>query len=795
MTDVPSNDAIVPAGDALPKASANNATADSAINDAGQKISWDNVMQKVSLNEATQQASSGEPKDETASNEALDEIVSNDPKHVCEECLKKTRIGYDDKGGFFTPHLKGINYLEVGRSSIISNPITIFLEKLLVLYIKIGKFFRRLNAKLFPRHDKIYGTVIDSSLIGNISFAKRADELVPIHHLTLQFWSRSWFGKWRKLSEGYTAEDGTFRLPFELAMAHLWFTRRTRFEIYQVTHAFSDETTSRKVYTLFKSIIIPKSDLIGMEYNLRNIYLFFWEYRTDTALPRAIVESNGQNAPQAYSEGREDALRAQFIPIELTKVKHLEQIRVAPETISLQQIQSDYPENLTVCIEKKLPGYTRGDHWFGERMMNGMNRGAFVPDANEPGYYWMKYFGKGRYNGNNEYAFPDAAIKFYLKADGLPTPVEIELAGPLNAFEKDPWKQQVFTPEDGDLWLHAKRVARVNGGLCTEVDEHFAGTHTNIEQYAVAVYRNMRFNPLTVLLFPHLKDVVLINHSADKILLKDYIPRASAFSYAGLLERCKDIMGVLDWKSYKTTLPLSEAHTSAKAESLFWNTTQEYVSWFIKNNIDDIKKYWYEVYCFSEDLVNHSVPVFLSEVDSALLDDRENKRNDAMKTYYAAQFSFDFDLPREKRNGVLHAVSPLTRYKTFPVHIENMVIQDLTKICTYMIFVASYLHTWANEHQYQDIGEVLYNSLGLRFGEKESGVLAPESDLGISPDLTRSTQMMWFSNFLSRTEYGFITRNEDKDINPYFSRLLHAKKAEFEALGVNVDDIESCTNI
>lgn len=112
-----------------------------------------------------------------------------------------------------------------------------------------------------------------------------------------------------------------------------------------------------------------------------------------------------------------------------------------------------------------------------------------------------------------------------------------------------------------------------------------------------------------------------------------------------------------------------------------------------------------------------------------------------------------------------------------------------------MIFVATFLHTWANEHQYDDIGEVLYNCLGLRYGDKESGVLAPESDLSIAPDLTRSTQMMWFSNLLSRTEYGFITRNEEHDINPHFCELLMSKKEEFAALGVIVENIESRTNI
>src|SRR5436190_10742326 len=108
----------------------------------------------------------------------MTEVPVNDAQHVCEECLKKTRIGYDDDGSFFTPHLRSINYLEVGRSAIISNPITILLEKLYVWYARFLAFLKMLAAKLFPRRNKIYGTVMDSSIVGNISFAKKADELV-----------------------------------------------------------------------------------------------------------------------------------------------------------------------------------------------------------------------------------------------------------------------------------------------------------------------------------------------------------------------------------------------------------------------------------------------------------------------------------------------------------------------------------------------------------------------------------------------------------------------------------------
>jgi hypothetical protein len=71
----------------------------------------------------------------------------------------------------------------------------------------------------------------------------------------------------------------------------------------------------------------------------------------------------------------------------------------------------------------------------------------------------------------------------------------------------------------------------------------------------------------------------------------------------------------------------------------------------------------------------------------------------------------------------------------------------------------------------------------------------PEDDFIIAPALTRSTQMLWFTNFLSRTEYGFITRNEEKDVNPLLISLLEEQRQAFQALGVDIDAIESRTNI
>ncbi|GAA4466410.1 hypothetical protein GCM10023189_48420 [Nibrella saemangeumensis] len=713
---------------------------------------------------------------------------------ICQECYEKTKIGYRYGGGFFTPRLKSINHLEVGRSKIISNPFLILAEWLYVQYKAIRDWWQQLKKKLFPRRDKIYGHHMDSQLVGRITFAKRGDLHVPIHNMRVEFWARTWWWQWRKLSAGLTDQDGYFSLPFDLRTARSWKNRKVQFEIYQTTHIYfkGDEPVSN--YALFQVTRIPKSDLVGMSYNLRTIQLFYWEYRTETPVPRVVIKDHDWDAPQYYSQGRTDAMYEQMMPVELTKVKHLDQIELAPETITLQEIQNDYPLNLTGCIEKKLPGYTRSDHWFGQRMMNGMNAAHFLPDKAEKDHYWVKYFGACNYEVNDEYAFPTAEIKFKLKSNGLPTPVEIHLTGPLNAFNKDPWQKHVFTPADGEKWLQAKRVARVNGGLCTELDEHLTATHLNTEQYAIAAYRNLRLSPVACLLLPHLKEVVLIDHTADKILINDYIPRASAMTANGCGQRARDLLGAQDWKGWMPMRPISDAHKYAKAENLFWEMLGDYIEDFFEKNQEGIRTYWFEVYRFSTELLEHGVPLYHATVDLDKLSPEERDHEQKRLEYYAAQYRLDTSLPRMTINGEVKALSPITTSPEYdPLKPEDM--QNLKDACRYIIMMATFMHTWVNEHQYEDIGEVLYSCLGLRFGDKVSGVMAPESDLSIAPDLTRSTQMMWFSNLLSRTEYGFITRDEEGDINPVFSRMLLAKKEAFAKLGVNVDDIESRTNI
>lgn len=715
-------------------------------------------------------------------------------RKVVEDCKCRTRILYEQKGGFFSPKLRSINDMEPGRSNITSNPIVILLEWLVMQYALFKAWLKRFFAWLFPRRDYLWCNRVDSHLTGRIIFGGDRGRGGPIHNLHLEFWGRTWLGAWRKLGVTRTDHEGRFRLPFDLREARRLWLRRLSFEVHTTTRVYFRDGNHQLHYGLWWSQQVVKSDLIGMDYNLHTIPLDYWLYRENALTPRAHVNAEGDE-PEHYTPGRVNALLEQIIPIEYIKLEHIEQMELDPGSLTIQQIQSDYPMNLTTCIEKHLPGYTRGDDWFGERMMNGMNRACFQPDPDKPGFYHVRYFGKCWYDCNEIYALPEIDISFTLKENGLPKPEEIRLTGCLNAQDRDPWKTRILTPADEPGWTYAKRIARVSGAFNTEVEEHFAGTHLNAEQFAVACYRNLRLNPLAALLMPHMKEVSLINHAADAKLIGGYIQSATALTKEGLDQRTRDILGVQDWKGWKPREVLSDAHLYARAETLFFEVVSRFVDDFFEEWEADIKAHWFEVYRFSEDLINHAVPVAFSARGDAPPDgEKWQELAERRLDYYALQYAFDRQIERPVIDGQRRALSRITAAKSFDeAGPEDW--QNIRDACKYAIMIATFMHTWINEMQYDDLGEILYSCGGLRYGDRPEGIMAPEEDTDIAPDLLRSTQMLWFTNLLSRTEYGFITRNEEGDVNPRFSRLLEEQREAFSALGVDIDDIELRTNI
>jgi hypothetical protein len=120
-------------------------------------------------------------------------------------------------------------------------------------------------------------------------------------------------------------------------------------------------------------------------------------------------------------------------------------------------------------------------------------------------------------------------------------------------------------------------------------------------------------------------------------------------------------------------------------------------------------------------------------------------------------------------------------------------IDALEQLCRYVIFFATFRHTWANNLQWEDCGEVAYACLGLRWGP--DGALVGEDDPHVAPSPDHATELLWISWMLSRTSYGFVLANEEGDVHPRLVELLRAHAAELSGLGLDVQTVNSRINI
>ena len=649
---------------------------------------------------------------------------------------------------------------------------------------------------IFNKSEKIYGRFFDSEIVGRAHFSMPVGEVYPpIENIEVNLLGRTRWGAVRRLGGGFSRKDGSFSVAFDLVYARSWRMKLLWLEFYEPGPVQYTGDTVHRTRICRKRVVILKEDVIGLGYSVGEIRIKYWEYRVNSPIARVAEWKSKRHAPERFTSARTKVLTAQLVTAEFTKRKHLQIIRTKPGTLTLDQIQADYPENLTSRIEKQFPGKTRTDEWFGERMMNGVFAADFDKDPTDYDAYWIHHHWNS-YDKTQNYAMPDVDIRFSLNKAGIPIPQAITLTGPLNVSELNQTTRRTFTPDDGANWLAAKRIARVSASLRSELVHHFAGTHLNTEQYSVAAHRHLRFNPIGLLLYPHLKEVTLINHVADRILINDgYISQASALTPKGIDQVVRQTMGTLDWKGWLPVKPISEVHTYAKAANLYWEILQDFAVDFIQENIDGIKTYWHEIFSFSETLVTHSADFFLCKyLQKELLYSNQVVKPDAYWYQQSNRMDLTLKCPYPHDTAIPKALSSITQAQE-GYQVTDTDWQNLHQACCYIIFQATFGHYWANAWQYDDIGEFRFNGLGLRFGDGPDGILAPESDDGIAPDPAVATGMMWFGTMLSHTGYGYITKNEEGDIHPKLIKALENNRDAFSALGVSIDKIPSRTNI
>jgi len=612
---------------------------------------------------------------------------------------------------------------------------------------------------------------------------------IPIHNMLVEFYDHDTWSPDDFLGTAITDLDGYFEImydpsEFQDKVQLVEDKLDPELRILETYHIYDKSGNIKITKKVIDTIRQDRVEDLKEIYDFGTLRIPFWEYETDSPVPRVLILEHG-DPPQSYSPGRTTVMLKHVAPLEALKWKHIGINKLDSSRPTIQTIQNDYPESLTVQLEKENPGITRSDEYFGERMMNGMSASIIDQDPQHPGWYRL-YHHWNSYEQDGIHAMPNVDMRFEMK-DGLLIPVQISfnLRKPGVTEPNGPTEKITVTPADGDKWMAAKRIARVSAALSAELDNHLCTTHLNAEQYAIAAYRNIRKNPIRNLLFPHIKEVVLINHTADSMLLGEgFIVRSTAFTEQSILHRLQHVMGGLDWKNWKPRKPISDKHTYAKAAWIYWDMITEYVNISMDNNKDEIAKHWYEIYRFSNEVMEHAVPFFLCNyLQKYVQMDPENSG------WFDGNERIDLSVPRYKVDGIEKAVSPITLSE----NMDEESFTNMKQLCAYIIYHTTFAHTWANSKQYDDVGEILYNCLGLRYGN--NGIFVPESDLSIANTIPESTEMMWISFLLSKTGHGFIMSNEDQDIHPDLIDALNARKDDFAALGMDIHTIQSRTNI
>lgn len=607
-----------------------------------------------------------------------------------------------------------------------------------------------------------------------------SDSQKPLHNIQVELWDRD-IGKLNQLlGQGVTDQNGYFAINYDPRNAGLLDAPDLEVRVVETRFTFdANQTlvaTSRLAYALK-----GEDNVRAQKYDFGICPVPYWIYRPDTLFPR-IMFTELDGTPDEYPIGRTlkgYEVAALYQPL---KFKHLLEHKLFPNHPPLATIQQDYPANLTLQTEAATPGYSRSDEFLGLRVLNGMNPCLLKQNQNNPNQYKV-VFNWDAYEKDGTHDLHNVDATFEIQAGNLlPVAITIQMRQPDATAPFSTLAEPVtYTPGDDDKWLQAKRIFRANYLYTAELVQHYIKSHLQMEQYAIAAFRNLRKNPVRHLLLPHLKSLININLRADTVLVTEsgYITTGGPLTWDGVKQVCHDIMQQLDWQGWQPRKPLIDAHSYAKIANLYWEVLTEYVEVFFQKYQAAIAQEWFEIRALSDDLVEHSIPYKGSR-------DAQHHRDPNPEGWYDFNEIDKPEIPRVQINGVLKVIRPITLSHQANSHD----IENLKQFCRYVIFHTTLWHSWVNDRQPEDGGEIAYSSIALR-----NGSFGSEADSTIAPTADEATELLFLVHTLSQVKYGYILKNEDADIPQAFRTILSRAESNFADVGFDVKEIRALINI
>lgn len=600
-----------------------------------------------------------------------------------------------------------------------------------------------------------------SAVTGRLVYADTAQ---PIHNLVVELYGSVEGAPPSTLASGRTDLDGRFSLPLPAGAPACFLRGMDSIETYA-----PDGAPLVALDEAFRRPVDPARPALG------ELPVAFWPYHPDRPVARAARgerrdPSGAPTTDQQHSAGYLRVLAASVATV-MPIAEGLGARLAGGEALTLQQIQSAFPETLTQRIDR-FADHTRSDAWLGELLLNGFNTALLGVDAKDPstlrlGLHW------GDVPLDAVHDLSDADILLHRAGDGL-LPVCIRL----RTRTPGAWSVPEFTehrPTDLKTWELAKRAFRACWLLSGALDGHIIRTHLFTEQFALAAYRNLRRNPLRRLLLPHLQEVVAADTDADEFAFGEngQIPRGSALIFPVMEARMQAQLGGMDWWGWSPREPVTSRHKFARVQLLFWELAETYVRRFLDENADEIRNHWVEIRRFSDDLVAHSPPWTppVAAPGMAWVDTNEVASAAA---------------PRRTVNGAVRAITPVTSSDQ-PGHDD---LARLAQLCTYALTQITFVHTWVHDGQYDVGGDIGFASIALR-----NGSLGAEDNASVGPLPSEAIGALVTNSNGLGANYGFLLANEAGDVPPALRSLLTARSADFAALGFDVRRIRSRINI
>ena len=241
----------------------------------------------------------------------------------------------------------------------------------------------------------------------------------PLHNMTVELWDQD-SGHHDYLGYDNTDRDGNFEIWYDPDDIAHGKSLDVQIRVYDHEHVYDRDGELDFHAKLIYSI--DGHDNVTLDhYDFGQLAVPYWAYDPHKKLARVHVVEHG-SPPQSFSRGRAIMLVKHAARVELQNKLHHAEHLLNPHLPSLKHIQHSYPANLTTRLEKEQPGYTRGDEFFGERILNGMSASVLDRDPEDPNRFWLHHHWTS-YEQDNVFATPNVDIWFELQNE-LMIPVE-----------------------------------------------------------------------------------------------------------------------------------------------------------------------------------------------------------------------------------------------------------------------------------------------------------------------------------------------------------------------------------